>query len=92
MLIPAANVKNLMLRDDVVEAARTGMFAIYPVETIDQGIEILTGVTAGERGAEGTFAAGSINRAVEERLAALAEARRRFGATGRDQGNAEPGS
>ncbi|HJN04972.1 MAG TPA: Lon-insertion domain-containing protein, partial [Alphaproteobacteria bacterium] len=92
VLIPAANVKNLMLRDDVVEAARTGMFAIYPVETIDQGIEILTGVTAGERGAEGTFAAGSINRAVEERLAALAEARRRFGATGRDQGNAEPGS
>ena len=92
VLIPAANVKNLMLRDDVVEAARTGMFAIYPVETIDQGIEILTGVTAGERGAEGTFAAGSINRAVEERLAALAEARRRFGATGRDQGNAESGS
>ena len=92
VLIPAANVKNLMLRDDVVEAARTGMFAIYPVETIDQGIEILTGVTAGERGAEGTFAAGSINRAVEERLAALAEARRRFGATGRDQGNAGSGS
>ena len=79
VLIPAANVKHLMLREDVVEAAAAGRFAIYSVEMIDQGIEILTGARAGERGPDGQFPEGTINRKVEERLAELAEARRRFG-------------
>ena len=51
VLIPKSNVQHLMLREDVVEAARHRQFAIYPVATIDEGIEILTGVKAGERGA-----------------------------------------
>ena len=79
VLIPAANVKHLMLREDVVEAAADGRFAIYSVDSIDQGIEILTGVEAGERGADGLFPEGTVNRKVEERLAELADARRRFG-------------
>ena len=68
VLIPAANVKNLMLRDDVVEAARDGRFHVYPVETIDQGIELLTGV-----------AADTIHGLVEARLREFADAARRFG-------------
>ena len=53
VLIPAANVKNLMLRQDVVDAVSLGRFHIYPVETVDEGIELLTGIEAGERGEDG---------------------------------------
>jgi lon-related putative ATP-dependent protease len=81
VLIPAANVKHLMLRQDVIEVVTAGQFHIYPVETIDQGIEILTGLTAGERDETGRFPAGSINQQVEARLIALAEAWRAFSAT-----------
>ena len=80
VLIPASNVDHLMLREDVVEAARQGKFRIMPVKNIDQGIEILTGHVAGRRGRNGAFPKGSINALVEERLRAFAEARRRFGA------------
>jgi len=75
IVIPAANVRHLMLRQDVVEAARDGKFHIYAVETIDQGIEILTGVPAGERDASGKFPEGSVNHRVEARLIELAERR-----------------
>lgn len=80
VLIPTSNVKHLMLRTDVVEAVREGKFHIFPVETVDQGITILTGIDAGERGADGKFPEGTINRRVEERLIAFAERRRAFGA------------
>jgi predicted ATP-dependent protease len=73
VLIPAANVKHLMLRPDVVEAVEAGQFQIYAVESIDQGLEILTGLPAGERDEQGHFPAGSLNRQVEARLAAMAE-------------------
>jgi predicted ATP-dependent protease len=75
VLIPASNVKNLMLRQDVVEAVSAGRFHIYAVETIDQGIAILTGIPAGERDASGNFPEGSINQRVEARLVQLAERR-----------------
>lgn len=78
VLIPSANVKHLMLRQDVVEAAASGQFQIYPVETIDQGIEILTGLPAGEPDEAGHFPEGSINQRVELRLATLAEKWRAF--------------
>ena len=85
VLIPKSNVQHLMLREDVVEAVRNGQFAIYPVGTIDEGIEILTGVKAGERGAEGRFPAGTINRLVEDKLRSFAERGRGF-AKGRRSG------
>jgi len=75
VLIPASNVRHLMLRQDVVQAVADGRFHIYPVETIDQGIEILTGVPAGERDDLGFFPEGSINQRVESRLVELAEKR-----------------
>jgi predicted ATP-dependent protease len=85
VMIPAANVQHLMLREDVVEAVATGSFRIHAVATIDQGIEILTGVVAGERhanedGESGEFPSGSINARVEARLRQFAERVQRFGA------------
>ena len=68
VLVPAANVQHLMLRDDVVAAAREGWFSIYPVATVDEGISLLTGLAAGERDSEGNFPEGSVNRMVEEKL------------------------
>ncbi len=85
VLIPRANVTNLMLRQEVVEAVREGRFHIYPVETIDEGIEILTGAPAGEAQAGGAYPEGSVNRAVEERLVELAEQWKEYG------GGREPG-
>ena len=79
VLIPHANIKHLMLRDDIVAAADAGKFSIYPIATIDEGIEVLTGMPAGSREGADPFPEGSINRRVEDRLVALADARRRFG-------------
>ncbi|MBM4429907.1 MAG: ATP-dependent protease, partial [Chloroflexi bacterium] len=76
VLVPVSNVKNLMLRQDVLDAIAAGQFHIYPVETIDQGIEILTGMPAGERGADGKYAEGTINYLVAQRLAKLVEKQR----------------
>jgi len=78
VLIPAANVKHLMLRRDVIDTVAAGQFHIYPVETIDQGIEILTGRPAGERDERGHFPEGSLNHRVEARLIALSETWRAF--------------
>jgi predicted ATP-dependent protease len=78
VLIPSANAKGLMLREDVVAAADAGLFHVYAVETVDQGIQILTGVAAGERGADGHFPADSVNGRVEARLLAFAEEARAF--------------
>ena len=78
VLIPQSNVKHLMLRKDVVEAVAAGKFAIYAVETIDEGIEILTGIPAGERDEAGHFPEGTLNQRVEARLIQLAEMRKTF--------------
>jgi lon-related putative ATP-dependent protease len=79
VLIPASNVKNLMLRRDVVDAVAAGKFQVYPVENVDQGIEILTGVPAGTRDAVGQFPAGTINFRVERRLSEFADRARALG-------------
>jgi predicted ATP-dependent protease len=79
VLIPSSNVKHLMLRQDVIDAVSAGRFHVYPVETIDQGIELLTGVPAGERDTQGAFPEGSVNQRVEARLIALAERRLALG-------------
>jgi predicted ATP-dependent protease len=89
VLIPADNVKHLMLRSDVVEAARDGQFAIYPVATIDEAITLLTGITAGQRDAEGRFPEESINGRVEKRLIELAELRREFDHARKDEDEEE---
>jgi lon-related putative ATP-dependent protease len=79
VIIPVSNVKHLMLKEDVVEAVSQGKFHIYPVSTIDEGIEILTGVKAGKRLKNGSFQADSINDRVQRRLITLAKKIRDFG-------------
>ena len=78
VLIPAANVKHLMLRADVVAAVRAAQFHIYPVRTIDEGIEILTGIPAGALDAQGHYPDGSINQRVVARLQDLAQKARTY--------------
>ncbi len=80
VIIPASNVQHLMLRQDVVEAVEAGQFHIYPVQTVDQAMELLTGIPAGEQDEEGNFPEGSINQRVEARLIELAEKQRAFSA------------
>jgi hypothetical protein len=79
VLVPQANVQNLMLRQDVVNPCATGQFAIYPVATIEEGLTLLTGFEAGQRGSDGNYPAGSVNRRVEDRLRSFATIRRSFG-------------
>jgi lon-related putative ATP-dependent protease len=79
VLIPASNVKHLMLRADVVEAAEKGLFHVWPIETVDEAVELLTGVPAGEKDADGRYPEGSVNRRVDDRLATFAEKARSFG-------------
>ena len=74
VMIPRSNVRNLMLREEVVEAIREGQFHIWPVATIDEGIEVLTGVEAGVRNDDGRYPEGTINHLVQERLLRMAEA------------------
>ena len=78
VLIPQANVANLMLRNDVVEACRAGKFRIFAVASIDEGIAILTGVPAGEADVSGEFPIGSVNRAVAGRLAAFLRSAQKY--------------
>ena len=80
-IIPAANIKHLMLRDDVVQACRDGRFRVYPVSTVDQAMQLLTGVEAGVRDDKGMFPEGSVNERVERRLALFAEQARAFART-----------
>jgi lon-related putative ATP-dependent protease len=77
-MIPASNVQNLMLKEELVQAAREGKFTIYPVSTIDEGIEVLTGKKAGARKEDGTFEEGTINFLVDQRLRQMAMTMKEF--------------
>jgi len=73
IMIPYSNVQNLMLNDEVVEAVKEGKFHIYAVKTIDEGIEVLTGVKAGARKPDGTYEEGTINDLIQKKLLKMAE-------------------
>ena len=78
VLIPATNVRHLMLRHDVVAAAEAGKFHIYAVTHVDQALALLTGLPAGEPAADGRYPEGSVNARVAARMAELAELRRKM--------------
>jgi predicted ATP-dependent protease len=78
VMLPESNVQNLMLKEEVVSAVKEGKFHIFPVKTIDQGIETLTGVKAGGRRDDGTFEEGSVNYMVDKRLREMAEKLKQF--------------
>ncbi len=72
VMIPAANVRNLMLERDVIEAVTRGLFHVHAVAHVDEGIEVLTGVPAGRQRKDGTWTPGSVNNHVARRLSELA--------------------
>lgn len=82
VIIPHQNVQNLMLREDVIETVREGKFHIYPIKTIDEGIEILTGIKAGKRKKDGTFEEGMVNHLVDQELQRLAKSWKTFATEG----------
>lgn len=80
VMIPYQNIRNLVLREDIVKAVQDGQFHIYSVKTIDEGIEILTGVPSGEKRADGSFPEETVNDSVDRRLRELARnAKEHFG-------------
>ena len=78
VIIPVQNVRNLHLRDEIIESVKKGKFHIYAVRTIDEGIEILTGVPAGKKDKNGKFPAGTINYLAYEKLKKYSENARKL--------------
>ena len=74
VIIPARNVKNLMLKTDVIEAVKEGKFFINPIDRVEEGLEIITGMQAGELRDDGTYPEGTINYLVVKRLTEISEA------------------
>jgi len=79
VLIPSTNVKHLMLRQDVIAATVAGKFHVYPIETVDQAITLLTGVPAGVPDAEGQYPEETVNGRVAARLLKMFNLRREYG-------------
>jgi predicted ATP-dependent protease len=79
VLIPDANVVHLMLRPEVRDACKRGAFTIYAYQSVDQALELLTGLPAGTRASSGEWTAGSINQRVDARLAQFEDLRRQHG-------------
>jgi hypothetical protein len=82
-MMPAKNLKHLMLRNEVVEAVSQGKFHIYAVSTVDEGISILTGIDAGKLRADGTYPENTINYLVDKKLGEMAEKLKNFAIPGR---------
>ena len=78
VVIPRTNIADLMLRSDVVQAVEEGKFAIYAIDTVDDGIEILTGKKAGKANAKGEFPKGTVNYMVKESLRGYYEDYRKY--------------
>ena len=91
-MIPHQNISNLTLDDEVIAAVRDGKFHIWPVATIDEGIEILTGVPAGEKGADGAFPPGTIHHLVGKQLAAYTETLIKMGKSAEEPGPKDGGT
>ena len=79
VIIPEKNIRNLMLKQEVIDEVKAGRFHVWPVSTIEEGIEILTGVEAGELKPDGTYPEGTLFQKVDRRLVELAEIVKKFG-------------
>jgi lon-related putative ATP-dependent protease len=89
VIIPAANVKHLMLRQDVIDAVKDKRFFIFAVRTINEGLEVLTGISAGERRPDGTFPEGTVNEKARLKLLEFAERRRFYALPPREAGEGD---
>ncbi len=74
VIIPRRNIKHLMLKKDVINAIKEGRFSIYPIDSVEEGLEILTGMSAGALQEDGTYPEGTINHLVVKRLTEISEA------------------
>lgn len=74
VIIPKRNVKNLMLKNDLVNAVRDGKFSIYPIDRVEEGIELLANIPAGDLSKDGTYPEGTINHLIVKRLTEISEA------------------
>jgi lon-related putative ATP-dependent protease len=92
VMIPASNERHLMLSDEVVQAVREGKFHIWSVSTIDEGIEILTGVPAGALQEDGSYPEGTVNFLVDRRLREMIESMKKFGSSGEKDEKKESGA
>ena len=81
VIIPQSNVKHLMLREDVIDAVKQGQFHVYPVENVDEAIELLTGKPAGELNKQGNYPKGSVNQSIMKNIRVFAESRHAFSQT-----------
>jgi len=79
VIVPSLNLKNLMLRNDVVESVKAGRFRVWEARTIEDALEILTGVPGGERGKDGKYPKGSVHQLVEKKLAEMSETLKKAG-------------
>jgi predicted ATP-dependent protease len=78
VIIPASNVKDLMLRHDVVHAVKDGKFHVYPISNVDEGIEILTGMKAGAADTQGNYPKDTFNALVMQKISETVELRKRL--------------
>ena len=92
VVVPKDNVRNLVLSREVVDAVTNGDFHIYAVSNVDDGIEVLTGVTAGKQGEDGKYPEGTIHCLVERRLEEMGRRARQFSRPQRDQESSGPDS
>jgi lon-related putative ATP-dependent protease len=88
VIIPSKNVRNLMLRQEVIDSVKEGRFHIWPITTIEEGIEILTGMEAGTLQADGTYPEGTLFRKVDDRVLEMAEIVKKF-SKGDEEGKKE---
>ena len=91
VIIPEKNIRNLMLKQEVIDAVKEGRFHVWPIRTIEEGIEILTGMDAGEVQTDGTYPEGTVFQRVDKRLVELAEIVKKFGKEGNEIGKADRG-
>jgi len=78
VIIPRTNVRNLMLKEEVVQAVRDGRFHVFAIDSVDEAMQLLTGVQVGERGPDGAFPEGTLNAMVDARLCKLTEGLHKF--------------
>ncbi len=89
VVIPAANVRNMMLREEVVSAVEAGEFHVWAVQTVDEALEILTGMPAGEMDATGNYPVGTVHHAVRSRLQQMAKTLREYGRSDTEESKEE---
>jgi len=78
VLVPIENIEDLMLRDDVIEAVADGKFHIYPLARLEEGVQILTGLPAGQRDGRGRFEPDTVFALADERLRQMADTLKQF--------------